>query len=223
MASRPGTPGGLFLVIGTEIKVDTSAFDAAIADMQRRLPTVTRDRILRREVQLVGKKLVQNEWRAKPKKVREDLRSRLVLLWDSGSEYNVPKQDIAQFRRAPKGTQKFFRARKQPGEPKGKLIDPKASKEYVNRVGYLASGWVAAAQHFGANITAQWALRHNHSKTGSYIDNLNTSQPHAVLINKAGPQAGSRQKLEATLRVQARSMQKQMEREIDVLMKRYYP
>src|SRR5690625_1764442 len=98
-----------------EFSIDAANWNAAISDMQRRLPGVSRDRILRNEIRLVAQKLVRFEYRAKGQKIGQDLRSRLVLLWETGNEYNVPREDASLFRRMPKGAQRRYRERRKGG------------------------------------------------------------------------------------------------------------
>ena len=205
--------------IHSDLTIDSSAWDAAIREIERRLPGVSRHEIIGREAKLVAQKLIKHEWRAKGPKINKDLRQRLVVLWDSGNEYNVPKKDVASFRRMPKGSRRMFRERKKTG---GKLISVSEVLQYQKRAGYLASGWGAAAQHLGVALPV-YASRHNLSKNGSVIDNLTSSEPHIIFINEASPGLGSKHKLEATLRVQARSMNRQMEKSVGELFDRIRP
>jgi hypothetical protein len=190
----------------TYLAVNADAFLAAMEHLQRTTHLDMRD-IFRSEVRIVLGKLIRFEYRANRKKIREDLTGRKVIIFDSGAIFNIPRDRAADFRRLPKGADRFaYRARRRRG---GKtIIEREGIGAYVDREGYLASGWGGAAAHLGVTLP-RFVSRHDLGSTGAFIDNLNAAAgPGFYLANKANPRDGSRAKLQATLNIQAGAITK---------------
>lgn len=208
-------PIALLTVYGDE-------FIAAMEYLQRTTRFDMRD-IFASELQTILRKLIRYEYRANRKQVRSDLLGRKLIVWESGEIFNIPaKYADNEFRKLPNGASRFaYRARGRTA--KKPIVEKDQVGAYVDREGYLASGWGAAAAHLDVTLP-RFVSRHRTSTTGSFIDQLAAEGgPGFYMANKANPRDGSKAKLEATLAIQAGAITKSVEAGLDRAFARVRP
>ena len=202
---------------GISFRVDTSDWNQAMKDLST-TTGVSFKTIFKSECKTIVRKLIRFEYRAKPRDIDRQLRERLVLDWGGGNLFNVPKKDLPSFARIPRGALRRFRARKG-----GKLIEPSGIAKYKKRMGYLASGWGRAGEILGIRMP-KYITRHNLAKNGwAQADWNHRGGPRMRIVNKAGPKKGSRDKLQATLRIQAAAIIRSANASIDQAFARIRP
>ena len=199
------------------MRVDTTEWNLALKDLAR-TTGVSFKTVFKGECKTVVRKLINFEYRAKPKDVERQLRERLVLQWQGGDVYNVPRKDLPKFVRVPKGALRRYRAKRG-----GKLIEPSGIARYKRRVGYLASGWGRAGEVLGLRMP-KFVTRHNLTRNGWALSDFNNPKgPVFRMVNKANPGRGSFEKLKTVLRIQAGAIMKSVNTSLDRAFARIQP